>query len=182
MEAGHCFSTISDEQHSWERFQTVRNLKQNRQIDFASAAEKMLYELLENATIARLFEMQILLDTLKNEERSFILHGTPRTVEDRSLLWEKDEFKTRLVIDRQRPRPREIQNNRRWYPGRPTTPTLETASTPQPMDIGAVTCCLCGGKGRLQTQLLKTQESQQATKPWHIEGGSRQSGKCQSHD
>ena len=139
---------FSDEQHGWETFQTFRNLKHDRPSDFVAGTEKILYELPDDTTLARMFKMQIILDALNPDERSFVLHGTPRTVDDiLSLLQEKDKFKTRMVVDRQRPRSQETQHNRRWNPRRSATSTQEPAPTPQPMDIGAVTCYLCGEKG-----------------------------------
>ncbi|MEO0815638.1 MAG: hypothetical protein AAFY60_22475, partial [Myxococcota bacterium] len=94
---------FSDEQHGWETFQTFRNLKHDRPSDFVAGTEKILYELPDDTTLARMFKMQIILDALNPDERSFVLHGTPRTVDDiLSLLQEKDKFKTRMVVDRQR--------------------------------------------------------------------------------
>lgn len=48
---------FSDEQNRWETFQTFRNPKQGRRTDFVSTTEKLLYELSDDAIIARIFKM-----------------------------------------------------------------------------------------------------------------------------
>lgn len=58
--------------------------------------------------IARMFEMQVISDTLNQDEQASVLHGTRRTVNDvLHILRETDSFITRVAANRQQRRSQE---------------------------------------------------------------------------
>lgn len=81
-------------------FQAFRNLKQDQQSAFVfeqeplcgqQATEGLLFELPDDAKMARMFKMQVILDALNTDACSFVLHRMQRIVENiLSLHREKD--------------------------------------------------------------------------------------------